>query len=91
MGEKMRTLIILVAIAATALLGLGYEFEANATMGSVLQGLQGPVETLSPVEKATCDEEGVFCPKGSSLKCDPNCVCSACGSPARPHRHAKHS
>ena len=85
----MRTLIILVAIAATAF--LGYEFEANATMGSVLQGLQGPVETLSPVEKATCDEEGVFCPKGSSLKCDPNCVCSACGSPARPHRHAKHT
>jgi hypothetical protein len=53
-----------VAIAATALLGLGYAFESNATMGGVLQGLQGPVETLCPVNKGNLHRRGCFLPAG---------------------------
>jgi hypothetical protein len=88
MEGNMRTLVILLA-AATALLGLGYVFQANATMGV----LQRPAESFSPVENADCVEQGFFCPKGSTLQCDPFCVCAKCGAahPAQPtHRHIKH-
>ena len=63
----MRTFVILLA-ATAGLLGLGYAFEANATMGI----LQRPTESFSPVEKADCVEKGFFCPKGSALQCDPS-------------------
>jgi hypothetical protein len=89
MEGKMRTFVILLA-ATTGLLGLGYAFEANATMGV----LQRPTESFSPVEKADCVEQGFFCPKGSTLQCDPLCVCAKCGAahPAQPtHRHVKHT
>ena len=58
----MRRLVILLA-AATALLGLGYAFQANATMSV----LQRPADTFSPVENADCVEQGFFWPKGSTL------------------------
>ena len=89
MEGNMRTFVILLA-ATTGLLGLGYAFQANATMGV----LQRPAATFSPVEKADCVEQGFFCPKGSTLQCDPFCVCAKCGAahPAQPtHRHVKHS
>ena len=44
--------------------------------------------------KADCVEQGFFCPKGSTLQCDPLCVCAKCGAahPAQPtHRHVKHT
>ena len=56
----MRTFVILLA-ATIGLLGLGYAFQANATMGV----LQRPAATFWPVEKADCVEQGFFCPKGS--------------------------
>ena len=85
----MRTFVILLA-ATTGLLGLGYAFQANATMGV----LQRPVETFSPIENADCAEQGFFCPKGSALQCDPFCVCAKCGPthPGQPaHRHVRHT
>ena len=90
MEGNMRTFVILLA-ATIGLLGLGYAFQANATMGV----LQRPAATFWPVEKADCVEQGFFCPKGSTLQCDPFCICAKCGGAAHPaqptHRHVKHS
>jgi hypothetical protein len=82
----MRKIVILLA-AAVALLGAGYAFEANATMGAGLQGLQLPANSFSPVEKADCAEQGMFCPKGATLQCDPLCVCTPCARHVNPHKH----
>ena len=57
----MRTFVILLA-ATTGLLGLGYAFQANATMGV----LQPPAATFSPVERADC-RRGIVLPEGLDL------------------------
>jgi hypothetical protein len=88
MEGKMRKILIL-ALAGAALLGAGYAFEANATMGAAVQGLQQPARQFSPVEQADCTGQGWFCPKGASLQCDPVCVCVTCGSHPLPHKHHK--
>lgn len=84
----MRKILILV-LAGVALLGAGYAFEANATMGVAVQGLQQSARQFSPVEKADCVEQGWFCPKGAALQCDPVCVCVSCAHHMNPHRHHK--
>ena len=68
----MRTFVILLA-ATAGLMGLGFAFEANATMGV----LQRPAESFSPVEKADCVEQGFFCPKGSTLQCSASALNAA--------------
>ena len=84
----MRKILISLA-AGAALLGAGYAFEANATMGIAVQGLQQSAGPLSPVEKADCVEPGWFCPKGAALQCDPVCICVSCAYHINPHKHHK--
>ncbi len=84
----MRKILISLA-AGAALLGAGYAFEANATIGVAVQGLQQPARQFSPVEKADCVEPGMFCPKGAALQCDPLCICVSCAHHANPHKHHK--
>jgi hypothetical protein len=88
MEGKMRKILISLA-AGAALLGAGYAFEANATMGVAFQGLKQPASQFSPVEKADCTDQGWFCPKGASLQCDPVCICVSCVNHANPHKHHK--
>jgi hypothetical protein len=85
----MRKMIILLAAAAAVLGVATVAFEANATIGGGLQGLQLPGKSYSPVEKVNCAGQGMFCPKGSTLECDPLCVCVSCSSHANPHKHHK--
>ncbi len=84
----MRNIVILLAVGA-ALLGAGYAFEASATMGTAVHGLQRPGRALSPVETVDCTEPGMFCPKGAALQCDPLCVCVSCSQHLNPHKHHK--
>jgi hypothetical protein len=85
----MRKMIILLAAAAAVLGVATVAFEANATIGGGLQGLQLPGKSYSPVEKVNCAGQGMFCPKGSTLECDPLCVCVSCSSHGNPHKHHK--
>ena len=70
----MRKMIILLAAAAAVLGVATVAFKANATIGGGLQGLQLPGKSYS-VDKVNCAGQGMFCPKGSTLECDPLCVC----------------
>jgi len=84
----MRKILISLA-AAAALLSTGYAFEAHATMGVAIGGLKQSASQFSPVEKADCEGQGWFCPKGATLQCDPICVCVSCIGHPNPHRHHK--
>ena len=84
----MRKIVILLA-TGVALLGAGYAFEANATMGVAVEGLKRQSDSFSPVEKADCTGPGMFCPKGAALQCDPLCICVSCAQHANPHKHHK--
>jgi hypothetical protein len=88
MEGEMRKIIMLLA-AGAALLGAGYAFEANATMGVTVEGLKRQADSFSRVEKADCTEPGMFCPKGAALQCDPLCICVSCAHHANPHKHHK--
>jgi hypothetical protein len=88
MEGKMRKILISLA-AGAALLGAGYAFEANATMGVDAGGLKRQAGTFSRIEQADCTEPGMFCPKGAALQCDPLCICVSCAHHANPHKHHK--
>jgi hypothetical protein len=66
----MRKIITLLA-AGAALLGAGYAFEANATMGVTVEGLKRQADSFSRVENADCTETAMFCTKGEALKWHP--------------------
>ena len=84
---KMRKLIILLA-AAAAILAVGtVAFEANATIGAGTQGLPAGAKPYSQIEKVSCGDQGMFCPKGATLQCDPLCVCVSCSHHWKPHKH----
>jgi hypothetical protein len=87
MSKKLMMLI------AAALLGIGTSaFEANATMGVGTEGLLAPVKSYSPIEKANCNGQGLFCHAGSTLQCNPICVCVPCSPPPPMHvKHHKHA
>lgn len=83
----MRALLVL-CTAAALVLSVGYVFEANATMGSGTMGLKAPARSMSPVETASCEDHGMFCPKGAQLECTPVCTCVTCAP--KGHKHARH-
>jgi hypothetical protein len=81
---------LMMLIAAAALLSVGTSaFEANATMGSGTETLSARARSYSPIEKASCNGQGLFCHAGSTLQCSPICVCVPCSSPP-PTKHRKH-
>jgi hypothetical protein len=71
----MRRLLITIAAVAFLLLGWAVAFEANATIGA---GLAGSARSYSPLHEAACDGQGLFCRKGSALRCQPFCTCEPC-------------
>ena len=80
--------LIMLAVAA-ALLIVG-AFEAKATKGTGTESLSARAKSYSPVDKASCSSQGLFCKAGSTLQCNPICVCVPCAPPPPPVRHHKH-
>jgi hypothetical protein len=83
----MRNKVNILAVTAALLVVGGIAFEANATMGAGTEGLSAGAKSYSPVENASCTGDGLFCHKGSTLQCNPICVCTPCSPSAKPHRH----
>lgn len=86
----MRNKLMMLLIATALVVVGGAAFEAKATMGTGTESLSAQVKSYSPVEKASCDSQGLFCKAGSTLQCNPICVCVPCAPPAPPVRHHKH-
>ena len=88
----MRTKLIML-LAAGALLVIGSTaFEAKATMGVGTESLLGGAKSYSPIEKVNCNGQGLFCHAGSTLQCNPICVCVPCSPPPPLHvKHRKHA
>jgi len=73
--------------AGAALLGAGYDFEANATMGVAFQGLKQSASQFSSRE-GQLHGPRVVLPNGRFLACDPVCICVSCiGHPNSPKHH----
>jgi hypothetical protein len=83
----MRAKLITLSLAAALITIGGVAFEAKATMGVGTQSLSAPAKSYSPIEKANCNGQGLFCHAGSALQCKPLCVCVPCSSPAPAKRH----
>jgi hypothetical protein len=84
----MRTKLIMLSVAAALITIGGAVFEAKATMGGS-ESLSKQTKSYSLIESASCSGQGLFCHAGSSLQCNPLCVCVPCSSPA-PAKHHKH-
>jgi hypothetical protein len=82
--------LIMLAVAAALLIVGGAAFEAKATMGTGTESLSARAKSYSPLEKASCSSQGLFCKAGSTLQCNPICVCVPCAPPPPPVRHHKH-
>jgi len=84
---------LMVLIAPAALLAVGSSaFEANATMGVGTESLLARAKSYSPIETASCNGQGLFCHAGSTLQCNPICVCVPCSTPRPLHvKHHKHA
>jgi hypothetical protein len=85
----MRTKLIMLSVPAALITIGGVAFEANATMVGGTEGLSARAKSYSPIEKASCNGQGLFCHAGSTLQCNPICVCVPCSSPP-PVKHHKH-
>jgi hypothetical protein len=87
----MRTKLIMMSAAAALLVIGSTAFEANATMSVGIESFSAQVRLYSPIEKASCNGKGLFCQSGSTLQCNPLCVCVPCSTPApvRVRRHKK--
>jgi hypothetical protein len=79
--------MMLVSAGALLVIG-GAAFQAQATMGAGTD-FSALAKSYSPVEKASCNGQGLFCHAGSSLQCNPICSCVPCtsGAPVRHHKH----
>jgi hypothetical protein len=84
----MHTKLITLSVAAALITIGGAAFEAKATMGGN-ESLSKQTKSYSLIERASCNGQGLFCHAGSSLQCNPLCVCVPCSSPA-PVKHHKH-
>jgi hypothetical protein len=74
----MRSLVI--AIAVTAVLGLGGAFAWRAEAANP-SGAFPPAAQLTPIHKAACVGYGGYCPPGRHRVCGPygyNCWCAPC-------------
>jgi hypothetical protein len=85
----MRNTVIIFAAAAALSVIAGVAFEANATIGAGTEGLPAEAKSYSQVEKTNCNDQGLFCRKGSALQCNPICICVPCSQPVRPHKHKR--
>jgi len=83
----MRKMIILLAAAAAVLGVATVAFEANATIGGGLQGLQLRESSLR--SRRSIARPGMFCPRASTLECDPLCVLCELLEPREPSQHHK--
>ena len=84
----MHNKLMLIAAAAILVVG-GIAFEAKATVGRGTESLSSGAKSYSPIEKASCNSQGLFCKAGSALQCNPICTCVPC-SPPQPVRHYRH-
>jgi hypothetical protein len=84
----MRNKLIVLTLTASLLVVGGAAFEAKATVGGGTKSLFTHAKSYSPIEKVSCNSQGLFCKAGSSLQCNPICVCVPCASPP-PVRHHK--
>jgi hypothetical protein len=69
---------ILLTLVSAALVAGIFTFEAHATIRTAAYP-QG----YSLVETAACDARGLFCPKGSQVRCNPLCNCEPCSKKMR--------
>jgi hypothetical protein len=79
--------VMLVSAAALMVIG-GAAFQAKATMGGGTD-FSALAKSYSPIEKTSCNGQGLFCRAGSTLQCKPLCVCVPCSSPAPVKRHKR--
>src|SRR5215469_3151116 len=66
---NMRTKLIVLSLTAALIAVGGVAFEANATMGVGTESLSARAKSYSPIERASCNGQGLFCQAGSSLQC----------------------
>ena len=88
----MRTKLIMLSLTAALIAVGGVAFEANATMGVGTESLSARAKSYSPIERASCNGQGLFCHAGYTLQCNPICTCVPCSTPApvrvKRHKHA---
>jgi hypothetical protein len=74
-----KVVIMHVAIACT----LVTIAAAQAAIAVGTQPLLVEPGRYSPIEKAACDGQGMFCRKGAALRCNPICTCQPCAKQVR--------
>jgi hypothetical protein len=86
----MRNKLIVLTAAASLLIVGGAAFEAKATVGGGTESLSAQAKSYSPIQKASCSGQGLFCHAGSALQCNPICTCVPCSPSTTPVRHHRH-